>query len=54
MRAALPLQGRNAALVREKAPPPALDVSRGFGARSASERPPSIRETIIRWLNEEL
>jgi hypothetical protein len=40
--------------VREKAPPPSLDVSRGFGTRGASERPPSIRESIIRWLNEEL
>ena len=54
MRAALPVQGRNAALLREKAPPPSLDVSRGFGTRGSAERPASIREVIIRWLNEEL
>ena len=49
----MPTQGRNAALAREKAPPP-MDTGRGFGTRGAAERPPSIRETIIRWLNEEL
>jgi hypothetical protein len=54
VRTALPVQGRNTALVREKAPPPSVDVSRGLGTRGASERPPSIRDTLIRWLNEEL
>ncbi len=53
MRTALPVQGRNPALSREKAPPPA-ELGRGFGTRGSAERPPSIRETIIRWLNEEL
>ncbi|AKJ02877.1 hypothetical protein ATI61_11366 [Archangium gephyra] len=52
MRTALPLQARTPALSREKAPPP-VDP-RGFGSRGFSERPPSIREAIIRWLNEEL
>jgi hypothetical protein len=47
------VQGRNTALTREKAPPPA-DASRAFSARGAAERPASIRETIVRWLNEEL
>lgn len=49
----MPAQGRNAALTREKAPPP-MDAGRGFGTRGGAERPPSIREAIIRWLNEEL
>ena len=53
MRTALPLQGRNSALSREKAPAPA-DLVRGLGTRGSAERPASIRETIIRWLNEEL
>jgi hypothetical protein len=53
VRTALPVQGRNTALVREKAPPQ-LDANRGLAARGSSERPPSIREAIIRWLNEEL
>ena len=48
----MPLQVRSPALTREKAPPP-VDT-RGFGTRGASERPPSIRDTIIRWLNEEM
>ncbi|MFY0521972.1 hypothetical protein ACN28I_01750 [Archangium gephyra] len=52
MRTALPLQARAPALSREKASPP-VD-SRGFGTRGSSERPASIRDTIIRWLNEEL
>ncbi|HYO52569.1 hypothetical protein [Archangium sp.] len=52
MRTALPLQVRTPALTREKAPPP-VDT-RVFGIRGSSERPPSIREAIIRWLNEEL
>jgi len=49
----MPTQGRNQALAREKAPP-LMDGGRGFGTRGASERPPSIRDAIIRWLNEEL
>lgn len=49
----MPTQGRNPALTREKAPPP-MDGGRSFGMRGAAERPPSIREAIIRWLNEEL
>lgn len=49
----MPAQGRNVALMREKAPPP-MDAGRGFSARGTAERPPSIREAIIRWLNEEL
>lgn len=53
MRTALPVQGRNSALSREKAPAPA-DLGRGLGTRGSAERPTSIRETIIRWLNEEL
>jgi hypothetical protein len=53
VRTALPVQGRNPALSREKAPAPA-ELGRGFGTRGSAERPPSIRETIIRWLNEEL
>ncbi|MCY1079368.1 hypothetical protein [Archangium lansingense] len=52
MRTALPLQNRTPALSREKAPLPA--DTRGFGTRGSSERPPSIRDAIIRWLNEEL
>jgi hypothetical protein len=52
VRTALPLQARSSALTREKAPPP-VDT-RGFGSRGSSERPPSIREAIIRWLNEEV
>lgn len=48
----MPLQVRTPALTREKAPPP-VDT-RSFGTRGASERPPSIRDSIIRWLNEEL
>jgi hypothetical protein len=48
----MPLQARTPALTREKAAPP-VD-SRGFGTRGTSERPPSIRDAIIRWLNEEL
>jgi hypothetical protein len=53
VRTALPVQGRNSALSREKAPAPA-DLGRGLGTRGSAERPTSIRETIIRWLNEEL
>ncbi|MFL5356215.1 hypothetical protein [Archangium sp.] len=49
----MPAQGRNPALAREKAPP-LMDGGRSFGTRGVAERPPSIRETIIRWLNEEL
>lgn len=49
----MPAQGRNQALAREKAHP-SLDAGRGFGTRGPAERPPSIREAIIRWLNEEL
>ena len=49
----MPSPGRGQALVRDKAPPP-LEPGRGFGTRSTAERPPSIREAIIRWLNEEL
>lgn len=49
----MPTQGRHPALAREKAPPP-LEAGRGFGTRGSTERPPSIREAIIRWLNEEL
>jgi hypothetical protein len=52
VRTALPLQTRTPALSREKASPP-VD-SRSFGTRGSSERPPSIRDAIIRWLNEEL
>ncbi|WP_395823088.1 hypothetical protein [Archangium minus] len=52
MRTAMPVQGRNQALSREKAPPPA--DPRGFGTRGTTERPASIRDAIIRWLNEEL
>ena len=48
----MPVQGRNQALTREKAPPP-VDA-RGFGTRGTAERPASIREALIRWLNEEL
>jgi hypothetical protein len=50
VRTALPL--RSPALTREKASP--LVDTRGFGTRGSSERPPSIREAIICWLNEEL
>jgi hypothetical protein len=45
VRTALPAQGRNSALAREKAPP--MDADR-------AERPASIRDTLIRWLNQEL
>jgi hypothetical protein len=48
----MPLQGRNPALAREKVPPP-VDP-RGFAPRGSSERPPSLRDLLIRWLNEEL
>jgi len=53
VRTALPVQGRNSALSREKAPAPA-DLVRGLGPRGSAERPTTIREAIIRWLNEEL
>ena len=53
MRTALPVQGRNSALSREKAPPLA-ELGRGLATRGATERPASIREAIVRWLNEEL
>jgi hypothetical protein len=53
VRTALPLQGRTAALSREKAPAPA-ELGRGLGTRGSAERPASIREALIRWLNEEL
>ncbi|WP_257457318.1 hypothetical protein [Archangium lipolyticum] len=49
----MPSPGRTQALAREKAPPPA-DMGRGFGTRGSVERPASIRDAIIRWLNEEL
>ena len=54
MRTALPTAGRTPALARDKAPP-AVDASRGIlGTRGSSERPGSLREALIRWLNEEL
>ncbi|WP_158502285.1 hypothetical protein [Vitiosangium sp. GDMCC 1.1324] len=53
MRTSMPSQGRNPAMTREKSPP-TLDANRGFGARGTTERPASIRDAIIRWLNEEL
>ena len=55
----MPVQGRNQALAREKAPPPA--DSRGFGTRGTTERPnvSSLsrdfnvsRKTIIRDLQD--
>ena len=53
MRTAITTPGLHPALTREKTPP-AMDAGRGFGTRGLAERPPSIREAIIRWLNEEL
>lgn len=53
MRASATPQGRNPALHREKAPPPA-DPSGALLVRGTSERPGSIREALVRWLNEEL
>jgi hypothetical protein len=52
MRTPAPAQGRTLALTREKLPPP-RDLGRGPGARGSSERPGSIREAIVRWLDEE-
>jgi hypothetical protein len=48
------LQAHAAAMPREKGLPPYGDPSRGFSTRLAAERPPSLREVITRWLNEEL
>ena len=54
----MPLRVRTPpSLPLDKLPPP-VDPrgfgSRGFGSRGSSEGPPSIRDAIIRWLNEEL
>ena len=46
-------QARHPALGREKLPLSA-DVERLFGTKPASERPGSLREAIVRWLNEEV
>jgi hypothetical protein len=46
-------QAPHPALGREKLPLPG-EVERLFGARPASERPGSLREAIVRWLNEEV
>ena len=46
-------QARAGALKREL-PPPAVSDNPGFTPRGSVERPPSLREFIIRWLNEEL
>ena len=48
----MPLRVRTPSLPLDKLPPP-VDPH-GFGSRGSSERPPSIRDAIIRWLNEEL
>lgn len=40
-------------LAREKLPLPG-EVERLFGTRPTSDRPGSLREAIMRWLNEEL
>ncbi|WP_395834295.1 hypothetical protein [Cystobacter fuscus] len=53
MRATTPQSSRHPAMSREKAPVYA-EVERLFGARPASDRPGSLREAIVRWLNEEL
>jgi hypothetical protein len=47
------LQGRNPALPREKTPPPP-ETAGVLLVRGSSERPGSIREALVRWLNEEL
>ncbi|ATB34358.1 hypothetical protein [Melittangium boletus] len=53
MRTSLTWQARHPALARDKAPL-AADLERMFGSRSGTERPASIRDAIVRWLNEEL
>jgi len=53
VRTSAPPQGRNPSLNREKAPPPS-DPSGVLLVRGTSERPSSIREALVRWLNEEL
>jgi hypothetical protein len=40
-------------MLREKMPVSA-EVERLFGTRPTSDRPASLREAIVRWLNEEL
>ena len=53
MRQVPPTPARAWALKRE---PPSLGAQgdRGFTPRGGVERPASLREAIIRWLNEEL
>lgn len=53
MRAALPLPARPASHSREK-PLPVYGTDWTPSSRTTVERPPSIREAIARWLNEEL
>jgi hypothetical protein len=53
VRAPTPQSSRHPAMGRDKAPVYA-EVERLFGARPASDRPGTLREAIVRWLNEEL
>jgi len=53
VRTSLTLQARHPALARDKAPL-SMDLERMMGARGGMERPASIRDAIVRWLNEEL
>ena len=50
---AQPAPGHSRRLVREK-PLPSREGDALLGGPGSSERPPSIRDAIIRWLNEEL
>ena len=52
MRTALPTAGRPT-LAREKSSSP-REMDWLLGSPRPAERPPSIRDAIIRWLNEEL
>ncbi|ATB40344.1 hypothetical protein CYFUS_005793 [Cystobacter fuscus] len=53
MRAPTQQSPRHRAMALEKMPISA-EVERLFGARPSSDRPGSLREAIVRWLNEEL
>lgn len=53
MRTATQGRPRHPALGRDKAPP-AAELERMFGAPGGTERPASLRDAIVRWLNEEL
>ena len=53
MRTSLTQAARHPAPSRDKLAP-SLEWDRLMGTRTPTERPASLRDTLVRWLNEEL